>query len=424
VDYLPRIVDGELDELMSSLPAIVLEGPRAVGKTETARRRASGVFELDDPAQLEVVAADPGSVVSTISGTVLFDEWQRHPPLWDFVRRQSEGDAPAGRFLLTGSAIPTTPPVHPGSGRLVELRMRPMTLAERQIETPVIGLGEMLTGDGRAIAGSSAVTLPGYVEEILASGFPAIRPLEGRARRALLDGYISRVIDRDFPELGLTVRRPATLRAWLGAYAAATSTTTTYNKLLDAATPGEAEKPAKTTTIAYRDVLERLYLVDPVPGWLPTQNRLSRLTQAPKHHLADPALAAHLVGIDAGALLRGDGPAQLTVRDGSFLGALFESLVTLSVRVYAQANEATVHHLRTRNGDHEVDLIVARRDDHVVAFEVKLHGAVDDTDVRHLLWLRGQLGDDLLDAAIITAGDHAYRRQDGIAVIPAALLGP
>jgi len=78
----------------------------------------------------------------------------------------------------------------------------------------------------------------------------------------------------------------------------------------------------------------------------------------------------------------------------------------------------------TRNGDHEVDLIVARRDDHVVAFEVKLHGAVDDTDVRHLLWLRGQLGDDLLDAAIITAGDHAYRRQDGIAVIPAALLGP
>src|ERR1700728_4022101 len=108
VDYLPRVVDGELDELMSSLPAIVLEGPRAVGKTETARRRASEVFELDDPALLEVVAADPGNLVSSISGTILFDEWQRHPPLWDFVRRQSERDAPAGRFLLTGSAVPTT----------------------------------------------------------------------------------------------------------------------------------------------------------------------------------------------------------------------------------------------------------------------------------------------------------------------------
>jgi predicted AAA+ superfamily ATPase len=112
------------------------------------------------------------------------------------------------------------------------------------------------------------------------------------------------------------------------------------------------------------------------------------------------------------------------VRDGSFLGALFESLVTLSVRVYVQASEATMHHLRTRNGDHEVDLIVARRDDSVVALEVKPHGAVDDTDVRHLLWLRGQLGDDLLDAAVITAGEHAYRRQDGVAMIPDALLGP
>jgi predicted AAA+ superfamily ATPase len=424
VDYLPRVVDGELDELMSSLPAIVLEGPRAVGKTETARRRASEVFELDDPAQLEVVAADPGSLVGAVSGTVLIDEWQRHPPIWDFVRRQAEQGAPAGRFLLTGSAIPTTHPVHPGSGRLVELRVRPMSLAERQIDSPVIGLAEMLSGDGRALTGTSAVTLPGYVDEILASGFPGIRTLTGRARRAQLDSYLSRVVDRDFPELGLTIRRPATLRAWLAAYAAATSTTTTYNKLLGAATPGEAEKPAKTTTIAYRDVLERLYLVDPVPGWLPTRNRLSRLTQAPKHHLADPALAAHLAGIDAGALLRGEGPQQLTVRDGSFLGALFESLVTLSVRVYAQASEATVHHLRTRDGDHEVDLIVARRDERVVALEVKLHGAVDDTDVRHLLWLREQLGDDLLDAAIITAGDRAYRRTDGIAVIPAALLGP
>jgi predicted AAA+ superfamily ATPase len=424
VDYLPRIVDGELDDLMSSLPAIVLEGPRAVGKTETARRRANEVFELDDPAQLEVVAADPGSLVGAVSGTVLIDEWQRHPPIWDFVRRQAEQGAPAGRFLLTGSAIPTTQPVHPGSGRLVELRVRPMSLAERQIDSPVIGLAEMLSGDGRALTGTSAVTLPGYVDEILASGFPGIRPLMGRARRAQLDSYLSRVVDRDFPELGLTIRRPATLRAWLAAYAAATSTTTTYNKLLGAATPGEAEKPAKTTTIAYRDVLERLYLVDPVPGWLPTRNRLSRLTQAPKHHLADPALAAHLAGIDAGALLRGEGPEQLTVRDGSFLGALFESLVTLSVRVYAQASEATVHHLRTRDGVHEVDLIVARRDERVVALEVKLHGAVDDTDVRHLLWLREQLGDDLLDAAVITAGDRAYRRMDGIAVIPAALLGP
>jgi hypothetical protein len=110
-------------------------------------------------------------------------------------------------------------------------------------------------------------------------------------------------------------------------------------------------------------------------------------------------------------------------RDGPFLGALFESLVTQSVRVYAQAAEASVKHLRTHRGEHEVDLIVERADGRIVALEVKLSATVEDRDVRHLLWLRESLGDSLLDAAVITTGRHAFRRADGIAVVPAALLG-
>ena len=104
------------------------------------------------------------------------------------------------------------------------------------------------------------------------------------------------------------------------------------------------------------------------------------------------------------------------------MGALFQSLVTLSVRVYAQAAEARVAHLRTRNGDHEIDLIVQRADHRVVALEVKLSPNVDDRDLRHLRWLADRIGPDLLDAAVITTGSEAYRRKDGIGVIPAALL--
>jgi uncharacterized protein len=109
---------------------------------------------------------------------------------------------------------------------------------------------------------------------------------------------------------------------------------------------------------------------------------------------------------------------------GVLLGALFESLVTLSVRVYAQPLDATVHHLRTQNGDHEIDLIVEGSDRRVVALEVKLAADVTNKDVRHLVWLRERLGERLADAAVITTGHHAYRRPDGIAVIPASLLGP
>lgn len=173
----------------------------------------------------------------------------------------------------------------------------------------------------------------------------------------------------------------------------------------------------------YREILERLWILDQVPAWIPSRSHLRRLSSPPKHQLADPALAGRLLGVDADALLAGRAVGPVIPRDGTLLGALFESLIVLSVRVYAQAAEATVSHVRTAGGEHEVDIIVERQDGRVVALEVKLASAISDRDVRGLLWLRDQIGADLLDAAIITTGQEAYRRADGIAVIPAALLG-
>jgi len=379
------------------------------------------MVELDDPAQLAPVVADM-SWLESLAGTVLIDEWQRHPPVWDFVRRAADAGTGPGRYLLTGSAAPSSAAVHSGAGRIVRLRMRPMSLAERGLVAPTVSLGALLTGDRPRVGGESPLGLPDYVEEVLASGFPGIRTLAGRPRRLQLNGYLDRVVDRDFPELGFLVRRPATLRAWLAAYAAATSTTTSYNTLLRAATAGYGEKPAKTTTIAYRDTLERLWLLDPVPGWVPGHGHLGRLGQAPKHHLADPALAAALLGVDAGKLLTGAEAGPPVPRDGTLLGALFESLVTLSVRVYAQPHEAQISHLRLWDGRHEVDLVVERPDGAVVAVEVKLGSVIEDHDVRHLRWLAEKLGDRLLDAVVVSTGPVAYRRPDGIAVVPAGLL--
>jgi predicted AAA+ superfamily ATPase len=421
--YRPRVIDAELDALLPALPAIALEGAKGVGKTETAQKRAGSIHLLDDDRQLEVARADVDRLLAT-EPPVLIDEWQRLPSVWDAVRRAVDSDPSNARFLLTGSASPLTPQTHSGAGRIVQLRMRPLTLSERGM-TPSVGVASLLSGTHPEIVGSTEVGLDDYVTEILAGGFPALRGLRDRALRAQLDGYLTRIVDHDFPEMGQPVRRPDTLRRWMEAYAAATSTTAAYETIRDAATGGQGDKPAKTTTEPYRDVLERLWVLDPVPAWIPSRNHLRRLAAAPKHQLADPALAARLLGVGPEALLAGQsGGGPVVPRDGTLLGALFESLVCLSLRVYAQAAEAEVRHLRTKGGEREVDFILVRDDSRVVAFEVKLSATVTDSDVRHLLWLRDQLEDDLLDAAVITTGRDAYRRPDGIAVIPAALLGP
>ena len=394
-EYQRRVVDAELDELVPALPALSLEGPRGVGKTSTARRRSGTVVCLDDPGVLEVITAQPDRLaIGTPS--IVIDEWQRYPPAWDVVRRAVDENPIGGRFILTGSASPAVAPTHTGAGRVVTLRMRPLTLPERGVDTPVVSLAALLVGDRPDVEGATTITLEDYTVEILAGGFPGIRHSTARAQRAALDGYLDRIVDADLPELGAKVR--------------------------DAATAGETTRPAKTTTIPYRDALERLWILDPLPAWAPTTDHLARLTFAPEHHLADPALAARLTGVDAGALLRGEGPTTIP-RDGTFLGALFESLVTLSVRVFVQAAEARVSHFRTKGAEREVDLISERGDRRILAVEVKLADAVGDGDVRHLVWLADGIGADLLDAMVVTTGRYAYRRPDGIAVVPLALLG-
>jgi predicted AAA+ superfamily ATPase len=302
--------------------------------------------------------------------------------------------------------------------------MRPMTLAERGVGIPSVSLAGLLSGDRPAIDGETGISLETYAREIVASGFPGLRQVTGRAHRAQLDGYLTRIVERDFEDLGHRVRNPAALRRWLTAYAAATATTASYETIRDAATGGDGDKPAKTTVQPYRDTLERLWIVDPVPAWQPTRNPIARLTAAPKHHLADPALAARLLGADLDALLEARPLGPAIPRDGTLLGHLFESLVTLDVRVFAQAAEASVGHLRTRGDLREIDLIVERGDHRVVALEVKLTSRVGDEDVAGLRWLARAIGGDLLDAVVVTTGKAAYRRSDGIAVVPAALLGP
>jgi predicted AAA+ superfamily ATPase len=389
--YDRRIVDDELNELLPYLPAIALDGPKGVGKTTTAAQRCATRFDLDDERTLEVLRADASRMTAGPDPT-LIDEWQRFPASWDIVRRAVDHDPTPNRFLLTGSTSLSNPQTHSGAARIVSVRMRPQTLVERGVESPTVSLKELLTGSRKPITGRTGVTLTDYVDAIVASGFPGLQATSGRARRAQLSAYLHHIIDRDFSEAGYDVRNPAALQRWLTAY-------------------------------AYRDTLERLWLLDPVPAWSSATNHVSRLSLTPKHHLADPALAAQLLGVSADALIKAESGGPAIVRHGTLVAALFESLVALNLRVYAQASEARVHHLRTWSGDHEVDFVIVRPDQRFVAIEAKLKDTIHDSDLTHLRWLAQKFGSDLCDSVVVTTGREAYRRSDGIAVVPAALLG-
>lgn len=423
--YLKRVIDDELTALIMGVPAVAIQGPKGVGKTVSAERLAASVLQLDRPGQLATLHGDRG-IIDRLETPVLIDEWQLDPPVWDAVRRSVDLDRSAGRFILTGSANPLDARIHSGAGRIVNLRMRPLSFAERQLEIPAVSLATLARGEGGVISGQTSLTLADYTREILASGFPGIRTDEPAFARRQLASYLDHALAEEVPALGSVLRRPQSLRAWIHAYAAATSGTASFEAIADAVSP--TSRPARNTVIDYRDALTQIWLLDPVPAWRPRGAGVKRLVRAPKHQLADPALAARLLGASERTLLSSDTeverrPEYQRLRDGPLLGALFEALVTLSIRVYAQPLEFDVSHLRTHRGDHEVDLILTTETGDVIAVEVKLAEAIDDRDVRHLNWLHGELGEQLIDRVIVTTGAYAYRRADGVAVVPLALLG-
>ena len=235
---------------MPELPAIGVDGPKGVGKTATGLQRATTVLSLDDPVALSVVRADPVRALGR-PRPILIDEWQRAPELWDHVRRAVDDGASASSFLLTGSATPAQcSTTHSGAGRIVSLRMCPMTLPERGLTDPTVSLASLLEGGRRSVQGDCSLTLADYAHEIEVSGFPGIRSLSPRARRTQLDSYLTRALSRDLTdEQGVTVRRPDSLRAWITAYATATASTAAWETIRTAASPGDADPPSKVTTI-------------------------------------------------------------------------------------------------------------------------------------------------------------------------------
>ncbi|MCL1880336.1 MAG: DUF4143 domain-containing protein [Actinomycetia bacterium] len=423
-DYIPRLIDPLLQDYLTYVPAFAINGIKAAGKTSSAERLADKTYRLDSAPTRELVAASPATFLGS-EGTVLFDEWQRLPSIWDDVRRAVDNDNRPGRFVLTGSATPKGAAVHSGAGRIARIRMRPLSLAERLgegAETSGISLDDILQGKVEMVEGSTSVGLEDYLGEIIRSGFPGIRSLPDKGATLFIDSYLESLFEREFTDQGYTVRKPRVLRNWLRAYAAATGSTAPYQVILDAAIPDDKDKPAKSTTLAYRDILDNLWITDRVEPWLPMNSQFKYLGMTAKHYLADPALAARLLGITMDGFLDDSIPLFGPQRS-SLAGRLFESLLALSLQTYAQAITAQLNHFRTSTGNHEVDFIIEKAG-RVAAIEVKLGAEAVGNQVDHLNWFAKTFTNYRVAKILVTTGDTAYTRHDGTHVIPAAMLRP
>ena len=419
--YIDRIADGEIAEALESAPIVVIEGPKACGKTWTGRRhaRSAASFEQDEQAR-EQARLLPRLFLDGDEPR-LIDEWQIVPEIWNTIRHLADEERRNGRFVLTGTARPSADGIrHSGAGRIMRVRLRPMSLSETGASTQQVSLGGLADGEPCA-ADRPDIRVPDLVEELCRGGWPEHLGLPAEAAQRRLRAYLDEIARADVSEYdGNTGRRkdPERVSRLIASIARNTAATTSVARLA-ADTAGAASGDAgqdQRTAAAYLEALTALFVVEDVPAWSANLRSRARLQGTPKRHFADPSLAA--------ATLRA-GPERL-LGDLKTLGFLFESLVVRDLRIYAQAHEATVRHFRDSQSN-EIDVIVDWGDGRWLAVEVKL-GSMDAVDEaaetlhRVCAKVDPSTSGPPTRKVVITASGYAYDRPDGIAVLPLTAL--
>jgi len=405
--YRPRTVEPLLRELHRELPALLLVGPRATGKTTTAARHAATVVRLDRPAEAAAFAADPDAALRGLAEPVLLDEWQAVPGVLGAVKRAVDTDPRPGRFLLTGSVrADLDEPTWPGTGRVVRLAMYPLTVAEQRGHADVVPLLDRLARGDILHVPADPPDLRGYIELALRGGFPeAALSQSTLARQRWLESYVEQLVTRDAMHVD-GGRDPERLRRFFEAYALNSA------GLADDATLHRAAGINRKTGQAYERLLTNLMVVDAAPAW--TTNRLKRLVQTPKRYLVDPSLMVGILRVDEDAV----------VRDGDLLGRVLDTFVAAQLRseLVVAAARPRLYHLRQQAQRREIDLLAELGAGRVVGIEVKAHAGPGRDAARHLVWLRDQLGDRFVAGVVLHTGSRAYELDERIVAAPICTL--
>lgn len=415
MDYFARVVDKQLTESLAAMGGVLVEGPRACGKTATSTQQAGSVLRFDQsPELVRLAELNPDGLLAGPTPR-LIDEWQLAPTIWNSIRHAIDDRQAHGQFIISGSATPPRDPArHSGAGRIARLRMRPMALAESRHSSGDVSLAELAAGADN-VSGHSALSYAELAREAVRGGWPGLVAAEPTEATRFNRSYCEDLATVDVLAATGVRHEPVRIRRLLASIARNIATEATLTKL--AADVGADGKPIDSGTIrSYLDALTSVFAYEELPAWSVDIRSRARLRTSPRLHLADPALGLAAIGIGADRL----------AHNPDYFGQVFEAMAVRDLRIYAGATDGSVYHYRDNTGL-EVDIIIEFADWSWAAIEVKLGSSQIPKAETNLRKLR----DERVDTdkagqprflAVVTGTEYAYTLPSGVHVVPLATL--
>lgn len=417
-EYIPRLADIELRENLEAFGAVVITGPKWCGKTTTAKRMSrSQVFLQDEDRREEyrrILDVRPSMLLEGDKPR-LIDEWQTAPELWNAVRKSVDDLNSEGLYIMTGStSVERREEDHSGTGRIVEMRMRTMSLYESGRSAGEVSLGDLFVKD--EVEGHSDLRLEDIAECIVRGGWPRTMDKSMRVAHRQMAGYCESILNTSVPsdeDRGKEVSRdPERMRQILRSLSRNESAAAPDTKILsDVVAKGNASMSMNTLR-DYLAALRRIYVIDDTPAWSPKLRSKATVRTSNTRHLCDPAVAAYFLGASINDLMG----------DLNTFGLLFESMAVRDLKVYAGALGAEVRHYRDSDGLEADAIIHMGHTGEWGAVEIKLGQGMVDSAAGNLLSIRDKVSTEPAFLAVVTGTEYAYTRDDGVHVIPLGCL--
>ena len=420
-EYKERIADKSLKRRLQGKGAVLIEGPKWCGKTTTAEQLAESILYMDDPESihqnLTLAEIDPKRLLNGKTPR-LIDEWQLAPKLWDAVRFEVDHRNDLGQFILTGSSVPASSEHihHTGTGRFSWLLMRPMSLYESLESTGDVSLSELFNSPDQ-ISGENHLDINKLAFVVCRGGWPRATDLKDEIALDQAFDYYDAVVHSDISKVDGVTRNPERVKRLMRSYARNQGSQATNKLLCDDISANESDNIDSDTVSSYINALKRIFVIEEMEAWNPNLRSKTAIRTSNTRYYIDPSIAAAALGLDPQDLLS----------DLRTFGLLFETMCIRDLRVFADVLNGNVYHFRDKT-DLECDAVIHLRNGSYGLIEIKLGGeSLIEEGVATLKKLNGKLDTSKMKKPsflmILTGiGNYAYRRSDGIYVVPIGCL--